>query len=147
MLILHLGDETGSLEQTFLVCESLSGWITRGGVDILEIRPQRGILWPGQYTIRWIYEVIDQTIMLRMEDLVDRTQRNVLVATPITADEVQIEQLIIVGSRRLRCIQTATGNIISIRAACSRGCAVSYIIQEGGINTDHIRRDRKSSPH
>ena len=51
MLVLHLGDETCGLEQTFLIGEGLE-WVAsgvRGEFDGLEIRQQRGVLGPGQH--------------------------------------------------------------------------------------------------
>ena len=145
MLVFHLGDETGGLEQTLFIGKGLVR--TRSEVDVLEIRQQRGVLGPGQHAIRWVDEVIDQAIMLGMEDLVYRGQRNVLVAATVTADEMQIKQFIIVLAGRDG-IEAAASCGITIRGLrggdASRICAMGNVVQEGRIDTyPRYRRERQ----
>ena len=89
VLVLHLVDETCGLEQAFFVSESFEAWGgrgVRGEFDVLVSRQKIGVL--SQHATSWIDVLIDQAVMFHMEYLVDGGQRDVLVATAITADEV-----------------------------------------------------------
>jgi hypothetical protein len=58
--------------------------------------------------------VVDQPVVFGVKNCMDRGQADVLVAAPVAGDEVAVEQLIVVGARRLRQEQ---GNVDRDRAA------------------------------
>ena len=94
VLIFHLRDEACRLEKPLAV-------VVAGDSDGLPLR-QRGD--PGRRRVvgQRVVDVIDQPVVFGVEDLVDRGQRDVLVAAPVTTGEVRVEHLVVVGVRRLR---------------------------------------------
>ena len=97
VLVLHLGDEAGSLEQPLTVA------VAAGAVGLpwtpFAFHPARRSAAPGRVSrLEHVVDVVDQPVVLGVEHLVDRGQRDVLVAATVTAGEV-------VGraARRRRC--------------------------------------------
>ena len=99
VLILHLGDEAGGLEQALAVpCESRREGIDRGAVAG---RRQRGAdrqvdeqplvdecQIAGGDERRLV--LVDEAVVLGVEDSVDGGQADVLVAAPVAGDEVRV---------------------------------------------------------
>ena len=84
--------------------------------------------------------VLDQPVVLGVEDEVDGGQADVLVAAPVTGDEVGVEQLVVVGCPgRRRVADQAVGVWIerSGRGEGGRG-GVGDVGQEGVVGTDDI---------
>ena len=95
VLVLHLGHEAGGLEEPLAVPA-----VGRLGDRQLPLSQRRdaargGVV--GEHAL----DVVDQPIVLGMEDLVDRAERDVLVAATVTADEVRVQHLVVVGAGRL----------------------------------------------
>ncbi|MDT4861689.1 hypothetical protein FQZ97_963040 [compost metagenome] len=104
MLILHLCDETTSLEQALTIpiecSDALRGCWHCGQTHQISQQP---FVDKRQVTAieNGLLVVLDQPIMFGVEDGMDRSQANVFVATTIASDEVTIQQLIVIGADSL----------------------------------------------
>ena len=58
--------------------------------------------------------MFDQAVVLGVEDEVDRGQPDVLVDPAVAGDKVGVEQIVVVGARRLR--QEAAEAVVDVRA-------------------------------
>ena len=88
VLILHLGDEPRRLEQPFAVIPAGSG------ITACHAAISAGV----SSALIMLVDVVHEPVVLGVEDLVHRRQRDVLVATAVAGDEVQAEQLVVVGA-------------------------------------------------
>ena len=100
VLVLHLGDEPRSLEEPLTVAVA-AGPVLTADADRLPVgearrRARRGVR-PQD-----VVDVVDQPVVLGVEDLVDRGQRDVLVASTVTAGGVRVR-----AARRRRCPRAA----------------------------------------
>ena len=95
VLVLHLGHEAGGLEEALAVPA-----VGRLGGRQLPLRERRDAACRG-VSGEHALDVVDQTIVLGMEHLMDRAERDVLVAATVTADEVRVQHLVVVGAGRL----------------------------------------------
>ena len=92
MLVLHLGHEAGGLEEALAVPA-----VGRLGDRQLPLR-QRRDAGRGGVVGEHVLDVVDQPVVLGMEDLVDRAERDVLVAATVAAGEVRVQHLVVVGA-------------------------------------------------
>ena len=68
-------------------------------------------------------------------------QADVLVAAAVAGDEVQVEQLVVVGAGRLRRLQAGAGDRIRVGAARRRHGAVRDVVEERVAGPERVRRD------
>ena len=104
VLVLHLGAELGRLEDTLAVP------LQRG--DLSRGRRERGGRGAGPQPLGEEGQVVGaqhhflhlcrQPVVLRVEDVVDRGQADVLVPAAVTGDVVRVQELVVVGRRRHR---------------------------------------------
>ena len=101
MLILHLIGEACRLEQTAAV--PLDGGHLRGGGGQKAERRYQPLVDESQITACQddALDVLDKAVVLGVKNAVDRCQGNVFIAAAITGDVVEVEQLIVIGARRL----------------------------------------------
>src|SRR6185436_18699980 len=74
-------------------------------------------------------DVVDDSIVLAVEHLVDRGQRDVLVAATVATDEVEVEQLVVVATGRARRGETRAGGGVRVLDG-GRRRAVGDVIEE-----------------
>ena len=119
VLVLHLGDEAGGLEEPLAV--PAVGRLGRRAASTAPA-PRRRVaeVSCGEHVL----DVVDQPVVLGVEDLVDRAQRDVLVAATVTAGEVRVR-----ASRRRRCRRAGWR---SPPTACCR--------RPGSVPTGGVRR-------
>ena len=93
VLVLHLGDEAGGLEQAILVAPT--GTLGR------DLGPP-GELFSGEQrrVVEHSVDLVTEPVVLRVEDVVHGGQADVLVDPPVAGDEVRIEQFVVVRARR-----------------------------------------------
>jgi len=90
VLVLHLGDEPGGLEQAFAVIPAEVHLVPPGheaGVGRLDVGQQ-------------VVDVVDEAVVLGVEDVVHGGQADVLVAAAVTGDVVLGEEAGVVGAVR-----------------------------------------------
>ena len=135
MLVFHLGHETGGLEEAFAV----------PAIRAKRILPVGKICDAACIGYQYILNVVDKAVMLGVEDLMNGAQSDVLVTAAITADKVQVEQFVIVGSSRDWGVQTAASCEVVIGAARCGGSAMRDVIHESGVNKESVRWDKHRS--
>ncbi len=113
VLVLHLGHEAGGLEEALAVPA-----VGRLGDRQLPLR-QRGDAGRGGVVGEDVLEVVDQPVVLGMEDLVDRAERDVLVAATVAAGEVRVQHLVVVGAGGL-VGEVRRRRVVEIRRRCHR---------------------------
>ena len=106
VLVLHLGDEPGGLEEALAVPAVGAGRQLPLGQG--RHAASGGVV--GQHVL----DVVDQAVVLGVEDLVDRGQADVLVDTAVTGDEVRVEHLVVVGAGRLGG-EVGRGRVVGVR--------------------------------
>ena len=97
VLVLHLGDELGGLEQALAV-PLQRGDLGRGGRQGGQVDPEpfvdEGEIARGQ---DGLLVGLDEAVVLRVEDGVDGGEADVFVAAPVARDEVTVEEFVVVG--------------------------------------------------
>ena len=102
MLVLHFGGETGCLEQTFAIpVERALDRRESAAWQRLDIR-RKPFVQKGEITVlsgsnRPLLDLLDNAVVLGMEDVVNRGQADVLIATPVTGDEMRVKEFVIIG--------------------------------------------------
>ena len=93
-----------------------------------------------------VCELFDQSVVLGVEHLVDGAQCDVLVATAVTADEVDVEQLVVVVARGDD-VEAVAGDEVVVGKAVGRGrrCAVGDVVEERRADVQHVGRRRHGS--
>ncbi len=95
VLIFHFRHEARGLEEPISVTKGFLQRIARCGVHCFVRREQARIC------VERVLDVVHESVMFRMEDLVDRCQRNVFVDPTIAGDEVRIKHFIVIRTRCL----------------------------------------------
>ncbi len=153
VLVFHLGHEAGRLEEAVAVGERLRRvTLGRPGVDRLVGGEQA--LVAG--SVQRAQDVVDEPVVLRVEDLVHRAERDVLVAATVTADEVRVQHLVVVGAGRLAREVGRRGGV-GVRNRCDRrrGRVVVGVLrrrvrvvgdvgQERGVEVDDVWRHARA---
>ena len=101
-----------------------------------------------------LFDLVDDSVVFRMEDGVDRGEGDVFVAPTVTDDEVSVEQFIVVGQFAAAgvCFDGVAGNRVGVRTHHgvrghriaidvgnrSGNGVVSDVIQEGMAGAQHI---------
>ena len=118
VLVLHLGHEPGCLEHALTLGERRR----RGCVVVRKQSRVCGVVERRRH-------VIDKTVVLGVEDLVDCRQRDVLVEPTVAADGVKVEQLVVILAGRDR-VQAAAGRVVGVRDLVDfRGCRVVVVVE------------------
>ena len=97
VLILHLGDEAGGLEQTLAVPDQISD-VCRSRRHFCDVDEQP-LVQEREIAVGQDRCLIgfDEAIVFGMENVVNRGEADVLVAAPITRDEVCTQHFVVVG--------------------------------------------------
>ena len=153
VLVLHLGDEAGGLEEARAVPNrQADGRARRRPLGAEPGRPQAGRRC--RLGVEDGLDVVDQAVVLGVEDLVDRRQGDVLVAAAVTTDEVRVEHLVVVGAGRLvarsrptACrpvsgVGKAAGTPVVVGVDRARVGVVRDVRQEGRVEVQDVRRHR-----
>ena len=88
VLVLHLGDEPGGLEQPLAVVPAIARWRCRPPLG-----ERRTASLGGDDAVLMS---LDEPVVLGVEDVVDGGQADVLVGPAVTGDEVRVEHLVVV---------------------------------------------------
>ncbi len=96
MLVFHLGDEAGCLEEAFAIPDEILE-IGRNGGDI----DQQPLVEERDIAIRRRLErdllgLLDHAVVFAMEDVMDGRQADILVPAPIAGDEMRIQELVVI---------------------------------------------------
>ncbi len=133
MLIFHFGYETGCLEEALAVPT----------ISAKRSLPVGKACDAARIVGKHVLDVVNKTIMLGVEYLVNSLKRDILITTAIAADRVQVEQFIVVLASR-HWIQTAAGCTIGVRGFGRSGrawtSAMRDVVQEGGVDAERIQR-------
>jgi hypothetical protein len=122
VLVFHLRHEAGGLE------DALAEFERR--------RVGRGIARCASLVLQSGFDVFDQPVVLGVEHLVDRGQRDVLVAATVTADEVDVEQFVVVLAVRT-VVEAAAGSVFAsgvFGRGVDRAGRVRNVVQERGAD-------------
>ena len=142
VLVLHLGDEPRRLEQPLAVPAAERRARRRRAVHWASAATPVGDVSVGQDVL----DVVHQPVVLGVEDLVDGRQRDVLVAPAVTAGEVRVEHLVVVGAGRLvrrsrptACCRRpaigATGGVAGLLSvSCGDGSALCAMSVRNGVS-------------
>ena len=138
VLVLHLGHEAGGLEEALAVPA-----VGRLGDRQLPLRQRRNA-GRGGVSGEHVLDVVDQAVVLGVEDLVDRGERDVLVAATVTADEVRVQHLVVVGAGRL-VGEVGRRRVVGVRRRGDRrraGVVVGVLRARIGVVRD-VRQERR----
>ena len=168
MLVLHFNREFRSLPDLFAVpVKGISGHRGRAACRHIDIEPlvqeqSAGFDLFGaaacdgcvEVSDRNLLDLVDDSVVLRMENGVDRGEGDVFVAPTVADDEVSVEQFIVVGQFAAAgvCCDGVAGNRVGVRTHHgvwgrriaidvgnrSGNGVVSDVIQEGMAGAQHI---------
>ena len=97
VLVLGLGAELGGLEQPLAVPLVVLDAVRQVRARQHPVGGERGIA-VGELAPDQLLDLLDQAVVLVVEDVVHRGQRDVLVDAPVAGDVVRVEQLVVVGA-------------------------------------------------